>query len=150
MDLFKGSKLNISPFQPQTLHPDDFHKFPQPVPNSVIFASESETKAKIFATFSGIISFGTSSTSQKPGITVTLEDEIVPETLKEKVYLYKFDSENEGWKYLPETKEWYNTQEQIPIEMKEYTREDLYKELRENKEITFKEEFEEKERFPIS
>ncbi len=123
MDLFKGSKLNMSPFQPQTLHPDDFHKFPQPVPSSVIFASESETKAKIFATFSGIISFGTSSTSKKPGITVTLEDEIVPET-----------------------KEWYNTQEQIPIEMKEYTREDLYKELKENKEITF----EEKERFPIS
>lgn len=150
MNLFKGSRLYINPFQPQPVHPDDFHKFPDPVPSSVIFASESETKAKIFATFSGIISFGTSTYSQRPGITVILEDQIIPETLKEKVCLYKFDSETKGWEYLQESEEWYNTEEQVPLEVTEYTREELYKELRENPEITFKEELQEKESTAIS
>lgn len=150
MNLFKGSRLYLNPFQPQPVHPDDFHKFPEPVPNSVIFASESETKAKIFATFSGIISFGTSTTSQKPGITIHLSDSIDPETLKEKVYLYKFDSETEGWKYIEESREWYNITQQVPLEVKEYTREELYKELKENSEITFEEELQERESSAIS
>jgi len=148
--LYKGSKLNINPFQPQPLHPDDYHKFPDPIPQSVIFASESETKAKIFATFSGIISFGTSSTSDKPGITIILRDSIKPETLQENVYLYKFNSETGLWKYIEESGEWYSTKEETPTEIIEYTREELYKELMENPEISFKEEFQEKESTPVS
>lgn len=150
MILYKGSKLNINPFQPQPLHPDDYHKFPDPIPQSVIFASESETKAKIFATFSGIISFGTSSTSDKPGITIILRDSIKPETLQENVYLYKFNSETGLWKYIEESGEWYSTKEETPTEIIEYTREELYKELMENPEISFKEEFQEKESTPVS
>lgn len=150
MNLFKGSKIYMNPFPPQPVHPDDFHKFPEPIPSSVIFASESEIKAKIFATFSGIISFGTSSTSQKPGITIHLSDSIEPEVLKEKVYIYRFDSETEGWKFIEKSGEWYNITEQAPLEVREYTREELYKELKENPEITFEEELKEKENTAIS
>lgn len=145
MFLYKGSKLNMSPFKPQALHSDDVQKFPEPVPKSVIFASNSETKAKIFAVFSTIISFGTESSSDDSKISVIIEDEIIPDTLKEKVYLYKFDSDKGSWKYIEETSEWYSTEEQIPTEIKEYTREELYKELRENPEISFRKEFSEKE-----
>lgn len=136
----------MNPFQPQIIQPDDFHKFPQPIPKSVIFASNSETKAKIFAVFSGIISFGIESSSDNSQISVIMEDEIIPETLKEKVYLYRFDSDKGSWKPIEETSEWYSTEEQIPIEITEYTREELYNELRENPEISFKKEFHEKER----
>lgn len=150
MNLFKGSKNYINPFQPQPVHPDDFHKFPEPVPRSVIFASDSEIKAKIFATFSTIINFATSTSAEKLGITITLKDKIDPETLKEKVYLYKFSSKEQGWKYMEESGEWYNTQEQIPLEIQEYTRGDLYRELKENPEITFEEKLQEKENPAIS
>ncbi|MDY0097037.1 MAG: hypothetical protein RBS01_01660 [Candidatus Dojkabacteria bacterium] len=141
MILYKGSKLNINPFQPQPIHPDDYHKFPKPIPEKAIFASESETKAKIFATFSTIITFEISTTSNDPRITITLGDKIDEEVLKDKVYIYKFDSEQQGWKYIEESREWYNTEQQIPIEIQEYSRETLYKELRENPEIIFKEDF---------
>ena len=140
MILYKGSKLNMIPFQPQPIHPDDYHKFPKPIPDKAIFASESETKAKIFATFSTIITFETSTTSDNPNITITLEGKIDTELLKEKVYIYKFDSEQQGWEYIKESREWYNTKQQIPIEIEEYTRETLYKELRGNPEILFKED----------
>lgn len=150
MLLFKGSKLNMNPFQPQTVQSDDFHKFPQPIPKSVIFASNSETKAKIFAVFSTIIPFKIESSSDNSQISVIMEDEIIPETLKEKVYLYKFDSDKRSWKPIEETSEWYSTEEQIPIEITEYTREELYNELRENSEISLKKEFQEKERTTTS
>ena len=140
MILYKGSKLNMIPFQPQPIHPDDYHKFPKPIPEKAIFASESEIKAKIFATFSTLIPFGTSTTSDNPNITITLEGKIDTELLKEKVYIYKFDSEQQDWEYIKESREWYNAKEQIPIEIDEYTRETLYKELRGNPEILFKED----------
>ena len=47
MYLYKGSKLNLSPFQPQPVHPEDIKKFPQPAPDNVIFTKDNETQAKI-------------------------------------------------------------------------------------------------------
>lgn len=149
MNLFKGSRLYMNPFQPQSVHPDDFHKFQEPIPSNVIFASESETKAKIFATFSKITSFEISSIPKNPRITIHLMNSIDPKILKEKVYLYKFDSETEGWELIEKSGEWYSTNEQVPLEIREYTREELYQELRENQEITFEEEFQEKEDITI-
>lgn len=140
MILYKGSKLNTNPFQPQPVHPDDDCKFQEPIPDKVIFASESEIKAKIFATFSTIIPFQISTTADDPRIKITLGDNINQEFLKEKVYIYKFNSGQQGWRYIKDSREWYNTKEQIPMEIQEYTREELYKELRENPEILFKEE----------
>lgn len=150
MYLYKGSKLQMSPFQPQLLHPDDYHKFLDPIPHNVIFASDSETKAKIFATFSGIIPFVISSTSEKPGITIILRDYIKPETLQENVYIYKFNSDTGSWKYIEESREWYSTEEETPVEIKEYKREELYNELKENPEIFFKENLQEKESTSVS
>jgi len=150
MILYKGSKLNMSPFQPQPVHPDDYHKFLAPIPQKVLFASDSEIEAKIFATFSGIIPFETHTTSKKPNITIILNDEIEPIALKEKVYLYKFDSKQDGWKYIKESREWYNQTEQTPIGIQEYTREDLYTELKENHEIIFKEHYQKEEYIPIT
>jgi len=144
MILYKGSKLNVNPFQPQPVHPDDYYKFPEPIPDKAIFASESETEAKIFATFSTIVSFEISTTSDDPRITITLGDKIESEILKEKVYIHRFDSEQQGWRYIEKSREWYNTEGQIPTEIQEYTRETLYRELRENPEISFKEDFKEK------
>lgn len=145
MILYKGSKLDLNPFEPQLVHPDDYHKFPEPMPTKVIFASESETKAKIFAVFSRIISFSTETSVDKPAITITIEDPIEAKSLNERVYLYEFDTNTGDWKYLKESGEWYSTEPQIPITVKEYTREELYSELRNNSEISFRERFKEEE-----
>ena len=140
----------MNPFVPQAVHPNDFHKFSEPVPANAIFASNSETEAKIFAALSGIKSFMILPRSQKEGITVSTESKIEKHDLEGKVYVYRFDSEGEGWNYIEESKEWYNTKEQIPIEITEYKREELYNELRENPDITFEIGFSEKDISTIS
>lgn len=150
MILYKGSKLHMNPFKPQPVHPDDYYKFPEPKPENVIFASESETKAKIFATFSTIIPFRMETYRDKPQKTV-ITDLPLDIKLEEKIYIYKFDSDKQGWKYIENSREWYNTKEQIPLEIKKYTREGLYNELKENTEISFiKGNPLEEDPFPIS
>lgn len=150
MKIYKGSKLNMNPFEPQPVHSDDFHKFPEPIPSKVIFASSSEKRAKIFAIFSGITSFGTSTTSDKSQIYISIKKPIKQERLKEEVYIYTFDSETDGWKYIPESGEWYNCSKQIPIGIQKNTREELLKELEVDPEISIEEDFKEKESMTIS
>ena len=150
MILYKGSKLNDSPFHPQPVHKDDIKKFPEPTPNGVIFATESESHAKIFAVFSGIVSFGTTISPDGKKREIILRGEIRPEDLEEEVYIHEFDSDKGDWKYLKASGEWYSTKEEIPSTTKEYTREELYKELQENTEIEFVQEFKKERDFPLS
>lgn len=150
MILYKGTDKNNSPFQPQPVHNDDIKKFPEPTPEGVIFATDSETHAKIFAVFSGIVSFGTVMSPDEKKRQIILRGEIREEDLEEKVYVHEFDSEEGDWKYIKESGEWYSTEEQIPSATKEYTRRELYKELQENSEIEFVQEFEIEGDLPLS
>ena len=97
MYLYKGSKLNLNPFQPQPVSPDDIKKFPKPSPKSVIFAKENETHAKIYACFSTCISFSIHTSSVDPKIKVVIDRELDEEKRKENVYIYTFNSEDNGW-----------------------------------------------------
>lgn len=150
MILYKGSKLNMNPFEPQPVHPDDYDKFKGLVPEKVIFATESKTKAKIFATFSNVISFGSTTNRSNSGITVYIEEPLPEETLEKNVYIYSFDSNNNTWHYIDETKEWYTTQPQTPIEIEKYSRGELYNELKKNPEVSFTTEKQEWDNSTIS
>lgn len=140
MKIYKGSRYYLNPFEPQIVHPDDYHKFSTPTPKGVIFATDIELKAKIFAVFSGISSFSSSTTNNSDIITVKVDRKINKQYLDEKVYIYEFDTENTDWKYLEKSGEWYCTKEQVPLSIKEYTRGELYRELQENKNILLQEE----------
>lgn len=140
MKVYKGSRFYLSPFEPQIVHPDDYHKFPIPTPKGIIFATDREIKAKIFAVFSGISTFSSGTTNINDLITVKVDRMIKGGYLDEKVYIYEFETESNDWKYLEKSSEWYTTKEQIPLNIQEYTRGELYKELKENKDIILLEE----------
>ena len=135
MYLYKGSKLNLSPFQPQPVHPEDIKKFPQPATNNVSFTKDNETQAKIYACFSTCISFSIHTSLVNPKIKVMVDRELDEEKRKENVYIYTFNSEDNGWKYLEDSREWYSEIEQKAIDIKKYTREEILSELKRNPDI---------------
>lgn len=140
MKVYKGSRLYLNPFEPQIVYPDDFHKFPIPTPKGVIFATDSILKAKIFAVFSGISNFSSSTTVDSDVITVRVDRKLKEQYFEEKVYIYEFETENNDWKYLNQSGEWYSTKEQIPLNISEYTRGELYTEITNSTDIVLYEE----------
>ena len=140
MKVYKGSRFYLNPFEPQIVHPDDYHKFPIPTPKGVIFATDSEIKAKIFAVFSGVSTFSSSTTENIDIITVRVDRKLKEQYLEEKVYIYEFETENNDWKYLNQSGEWYTTEEQIPLNITEYTRGELYTEINNSTDIVLYEE----------
>ncbi len=140
----------MSPFQPQPVHPDDIHKFPSSTPSGVIFASDSEINAKIFAALRGVCSFGTIPSEDNKKLRVMLYDRPDQKLMDETVYIFTFSKDEGNWEYIRESGEWYCTEEQTPTEIRQYTREQLYNELRENPELIFQEDYQEKESIPIS
>ena len=64
-----------------------------------------------------------------------VDRELDEEKRKENVYIYTFNSEDNGWKYLEDSREWYSEIEQKAIDIKKYTREEILSELKRNPDI---------------
>lgn len=149
MQLYKGSKLNFeNQFETQPVYSDDEDKFPEPRPEKVIFATDSEIKAKLFAALRGVCSFGTVKTEDGRW-EVIIEDAIDMEKMTEKVQLYTFE-QNDDWKFLEKSREWYSTKPETFISKEEYTRQELYDELRQDPNLEFKEVYKEQIKEEVS
>lgn len=149
MQLYKGSQLNFeNQFETQPVYSDDEDKFPEPRPKEVIFATDSEIKAKLFAALRGVCSFGTEQSEDKR-LKVIIEPPIDMEKMTEKVHLYTFEK-TDDWKFLEKSKEWYSTKPTPFISKKEYTRQELYEELRQDPNLEFHEEYKEEIKEEVS
>ncbi len=141
MKLYKGSKIKADAFPLQPLHHSDIEKFPPPTPEGVIFATESEIVAKIFCVFGKNVPFYLNSLSKSANLKVTLLNPLNEQTLSDTVFIYEFDSEDGNWQELKGSGEWYSTEPQIPERITEYSRSELYEEIKNNPEVKIVEEY---------